>query len=101
MCGCNRAQCITNFGLEDTIDGWWEVVPPIGPIYCHIAADRRIPDYGLHGVPRVTISAIFGTRNAVAAATDKSAAVVVRNFLAHSRCCPHSSEDGNKGEVEQ
>ena len=30
VCGCNRARCVTNFELEDTIDGWWEVVLPIG-----------------------------------------------------------------------
>ena len=22
VCGCNRAQCLANFGLEDTIGGW-------------------------------------------------------------------------------
>ena len=52
VCGCNGAQCLTNFGLEDTIDGWWDVVLPIGAIYRHIVADRRIPDSGLHGVLR-------------------------------------------------
>ena len=48
-CGCNMAQCLANFGLEDIIDGWWDVVLPTGAIYGHIAADRRILDYGLHG----------------------------------------------------
>ena len=81
VCGCNRAQCLANFGLEDTIDGWWDVVLPIGAIYRHIAADRRIPDYGLHGVLRVTICGISGMRDAVAAAMGKSAAVVVRNLF--------------------
>ena len=49
VCRCNRAQCLANFGLEDTIEGWWDVVLPIGAIYRHIAADCRIPDYGCTG----------------------------------------------------
>ena len=50
VCGCNRAQCLANFGSEDTIDGWWDVLLPILAIYRFIAPDRRILDYGLHGV---------------------------------------------------
>ena len=50
VCGCNSAQCFANFRLEETIDGPWEVVLPTGAIYRHIEADRRIPDYQLHGV---------------------------------------------------
>ena len=80
VCGRNRADCLANFGLEATIDGWREVVLPMGAIYRHIPAKRRIPDYGLHGVLRVTICGISGMRDAVSAATGKSAAVVVRNF---------------------
>ena len=80
VCGCNRAQCLTNLGLEDTIDGWWEGLP-IGAIYRHIAADRCNPDYTLHGVLCVTICGILGMCNAVAATTGKSAAVVLRNLF--------------------
>ena len=54
---------------------------PIGAIYRHIAADRRIPDYGLHGVLCVTICGVSGMRDAVAAATGKSAAIIVRNLF--------------------
>ena len=81
VCGCSRAQCLTDFGLEDTIDGWWEVALATGAIYRHIAGDRRIPDYGLHGVLCVTLCGISGMRDVVAATTGKSAAVVVRNLL--------------------
>ena len=81
VCGRNRADCLANFGLEATIDGWWEVVLPMGAIYRHIPSKRRIPDYGLHGVLRVTICGSTGMRDAVSAATTKCAAVVVRNFL--------------------
>ena len=79
VCGRNRADCLANFGFEATIDGWWEVVLPMGAIYRHIPAKRCIPDYGLHGVLRVTICGILGMRDAVSAAISKSAAVVVRN----------------------
>ena len=77
----HRAGCLANFGLEATIDGWWELVPPMGAIYRHIPAKRRIPDYGLHRVLRITICCLFGMTGAVSAAIGKSAAVVVRNFF--------------------
>ena len=53
----------------------------MGAIYRHIPAKRRIPDYGWHGVLRVTICGISGMRDAVSAAAGKSAAVVARKFL--------------------
>ena len=81
VCTCYRTQCLANFDLEDTIDGWWDVVLPIGAIYRHIEADRHNSDYGLHRVLRVTICGISGMRNTVAAATGKSADVVVRNLF--------------------
>ena len=81
VCGRNRADCLANFGLEATIDGWWEVVLPMGAMYRHIPTKCRIPDHGLHGVLRVTICGISGMRDAVSDATGKSAAVVVRNFF--------------------
>ena len=55
VCGCNNSQCLAHFGSEDTIDGWLDLVLPIGAIYRHIANDSRIPDYGLHRVLCVTI----------------------------------------------
>ena len=69
MCGCNRAQYVANLGLDDTIDGWWDVVLPIGAIYRHVAADCRILDYGFHGLLHVTICGISGMRDVVEAAT--------------------------------
>ena len=77
--GCNRAQSLANLELEDTIDGCWYVVLPIGAIYRHIAIDRRNHDYGWHGVLPFTKCGIWGMHNATAASTGKSAAVVVRN----------------------
>ena len=98
VCGRYRQDCPANFGLEATIDWQWKAVLPMGAIYRHIPAKRRIPDYGLHGVLRVTICGISGMRDAVSAATGKSAAVVARNFFpTDPRWCPHRSQDGNKG----
>ena len=81
VCGCNKAQFLANFGLEDTIDGWWDVVLPIGAMYRHLAADRRIPDYGLQGVLSVTICGMSGMRDPVVATTGKSGTIVARNLL--------------------
>ena len=81
VCGRNRQDCLANFGLEATIDGQWEVVLLMGAIYRHIPAKRRILDYGLHGVLRVTICGISSMRDALSAATGRSAAVVARNFF--------------------
>ena len=92
VCGRNR-DCLATFGLEATIDGWWEVVLPMGAKYRHIPAKRRIPDYGLHRVLRVTICGISGMRDAVSAATGKSAAFVVRNFFQPIL----DGQDGSKG----
>ena len=78
--GCNRAQSLANFGLEDIIDGRSDVVLPVGVIYRHIVPNRRTPDYGLHVVVRVTIVRISSMRDTAAAATGKSAAVVVCNM---------------------
>ena len=68
VCGRNRAGCLANLSLQVTIDRWWEVLFPMGAIYRHIPAKRRIPGYGLHGVLRVTICGISGMRDAVSAA---------------------------------
>ena len=81
MCGCNRAQCLANVALVDTIDGRWEVWPPIGAIYQHIAANIRNPNFGLHGVRCVIICGISGMHEIVVAATGQSAAVVVRDLF--------------------
>ena len=56
---------------------------PIGAICGDITTDRRTPGYGLHGVPRVTICGISGMCHTVAAATRKSAAVVVVILFQH------------------
>ena len=81
VCGRNRQDCLANFGLEAIIDGQWEVVLPMGAIYRHIPAKRRILHYRLHGVLWVTICGISGMRDAVSAASGKFAAVVARNFF--------------------
>ena len=65
VCMCNRALCLATFGTASAIDGNWEGVVAIGAIYRTITSDRRVPDYGLHGVLRVVLCGINGTRNLV------------------------------------
>ena len=75
VCGHDRADCLANFSLEFSINGYHETVLPIGDIYRHIAADHPVSNYGLHGVLCVTFCGISGMRDAVSAATGKSVAV--------------------------
>ena len=92
VCGRIMADCLA--GLEATIDGWWEVVLPMEAIYRHIPAKHGIRDYGLHGVLRVTLCGIRGMRDAVSAATGKSAAVVVLNFFQPARMAAKTATNG-------
>ena len=79
-CRLPGARCILH-GLDDTIHGRWGVVLPMAAMYRHIAADHRIPGYELHGVLFVIKCGICGMLDAVAVATGKSAAIVVRNLF--------------------
>ena len=49
--------------------------------FCSITSDRRVPDYGLHGVLRVLLCAINGTRDLVVQLTGKALANVARTML--------------------
>ena len=44
-------------------------------------SDRRVPDYGLHGVLRVLLCAVNGTRDLVVQLTGKAPATVARTML--------------------
>ena len=46
-----------------------------------IASDKRVPHYGLHGVLRVLLCGINGTRDLVVQLTGKAAATVARTML--------------------
>ena len=46
-----------------------------------IASDRRVPDYGLHGVLRVQLCGINGTPDLVVQLTRKASASVARTML--------------------
>ena len=80
VCGCNRAQCLANFGLEDTIDGWWDNAPNWSDIDT-LQPTAAFRTTGCTGVLRVTICGISGMRDTVAATTGKSAGVIVRNLF--------------------
>ena len=77
----NRALCLATFGTARAIDGNWEPAAAINAIYRTITSDRRVPDYGLHGVLRVVLCAINGTRDLVVQLTGKAPANVARTML--------------------
>ena len=49
--------------------------------YRTITSDRRVPDYGLHGVLRVLLCDINGTRDLVVPMTGRTPATVARTML--------------------
>ena len=53
----------------------------IGAIYRTITSDRRVPDYGLHGVLRVLLLSIYGTRDLIVQLTSKAPASVACTML--------------------
>ena len=81
VCMRNRALCLATFGTASAIDGNWEPAVAINAIYRTITSDRRVPDYGLHGVLRVLLCAVNGTRDLVVQLTGKAPATVARTML--------------------
>ena len=81
VCMRNRALCFATFGPASAIDGNWEPAVAINAIYGTITSDRRVPDYGLHGVLRVLLCAVNGTRDLVVQLTGKAPATVARTML--------------------
>ena len=81
VCMRNRALCLATFGTASAIDGNWEPAVAINAIYRTITSDRRVPDYGLHGVLRVLLCVVNGTRDLVVQLTGKAPATVARTML--------------------
>ena len=81
VCMRNRALCLATFGKASAIDGNWEPAVAINAVYRTITIDRRVPDYGLHGVLRVLLCAVNGTRDLVVQLTGKAPATVARTML--------------------
>ena len=81
VCMCNRAVCLDTFGTASAMDGNWEGAVAIGSIYRTITSDRRVRDYGLHGVLRVLLCGINGPRDLVVQSTRKAPAIVARTML--------------------
>ena len=81
VCMRNCAMCLATFGTASAIDGNWEPAVAINAIYRTITSDRRVPDYGLHGVLRVLLCGINGTRDLVVQLTGKAPATVARTML--------------------
>ena len=81
VCMRNRALCLATFGTASAIDGNWEPAVAMNAIYRTITSDRQVPDYGLHGVLRVLLCAVNGTRDLVVQLTGKAPATVARTML--------------------
>ena len=81
VCMRNRALCLATFGTASAIDGHWEGAVAIGAIYRTITSDRRVLDYGLHGVLRVLLCGINGTRDLVVQLIGKAPGTVARTML--------------------
>ena len=81
VCMRNRALYLAAFGTANAIDADWIGAVAIGSIYRTITGDRRVPDYGLHGVLRVLLCGINDTRDLVVQLTGKAPATVARTML--------------------
>ena len=81
VCMRSRALCLATFGTASAIDADWIGAIAIGTIYGTITSDRRVPDYGLHGVLRVLLCSINGTRDLVVELTGNTPATVARTML--------------------
>ena len=104
VCMRNRSLCLATFGTASAIDGNWESAVAINDIYRTITSGRRVPDYGLHGVLRVLLCAVNGTRDLVVQLTGKAPATVARTMLQPvldearlaARTCTRASSSNNK-----
>ena len=81
LCMRNRALCLATFGTASAIDGNWEGAVAIGAIYRTFTSDRRVPDYGLHGVLRDLLCGINGKRDLVVQLTGKAPTTVAHTML--------------------
>ena len=114
MCGVcmrSRALCLATFGTASAIDAGWIGAVAICAIYSTITRDGRVPNYGLHGVLRVLLCGINGTRDLVAQLTGKAPAIVAHTMLQPvldeatlaARTCTRASlnneKANNKGKV--
>ena len=76
VCMRSRAICLATFGTTSAIHADWIGAVAIGTIYRTITGDRPVPNYGLHGVLRVLLYVINGTRGPVVQLTGKAPATV-------------------------
>ena len=81
VCMCSRTLCLAAFGTTSALDADWIGGVAIGAIYRIVMSDRRALDYGLHGVLRVLLCGINGTRGLVVQLTSKAPAAVVGTML--------------------
>ena len=73
--------CLAAFGTTSAIDAHSAGAVAISSIYRTITGDRRVPDYGLHGVLRVSLCGINGTRDLVVQLTGNAPTIVACTML--------------------
>ena len=87
-CGKNLQQVLEAFGKEKTIDALLSAIILLSAIFRNIPPERRPPDFGLHGVARVTICGLNAMVRIVARTTKKSkpsVAKVIQGILDEDR----------------
>ena len=111
VCMRSRALCLATFGKASSIDADWIGVVAIGATYRTTTGDRRVPEYGLHGILRVLLCGINRTRDLFVQLTGKAPATMARTMLQPvldearpvARTCTRASlnndKANNKGKV--
>ena len=80
VCIRNLALCLAAFGTTSAIDADWIGDIAIGSISRTITGDRRVLDYGDHGVLGVLLCGINGTGDLVVQLIGKAPATVARTM---------------------
>ena len=81
VCMRSCAVCLGTLGIASAIDTKWLGAVAMGAVYRTTTSDRRVPDYGLHGVLCVLLCGITGTRDLVLQFTGKAPATVAHIML--------------------
>ena len=65
VCGQQHADIVQGFGTEDSVNRPICDILPVGAQMRPVPPERRIPDFGLHGIVRMVVCAINGMMNTV------------------------------------
>ena len=99
-CGTNRETILRPFGGQEVaVEGIKGHVRPTG-VFRDIAADRRVPDFGVHGVMHVPIAGVNGIERELVThggVSRKSAATMVQGVLNGTRKVARRVQRGKWG----